>query len=254
MAIDLQNPTNIATGWGRPPDFSAPNIGGMVGDILKTRLLREEQQQKQIADAIKNIQSQREEAAYVDAAQRAGLLPEGDTGYGGKYGSELARQIQAKRVADSLIARRAQLEAATGRGRGGGGGSAEPQTYWDEQGREWRPGPGGRWIPMKSPNAQTPGGTPKLSPTEKGWAAPEIPGVSVDIHAPDEPGTTLQPDVPPAPDAAPTAPPSDQVGGHAADYGVKATYMKAPDGTVSPVDPNLVEYYKSKGAVIVQGP
>jgi|ERR1041385_7834665 hypothetical protein len=34
-------------------------------------------------------------------------------------------------------------------------------------------------------------------------------------------------------------------------YGVQAVKMQAPDGTVSDVDPNLVEHYKSLGAVVI---
>lgn len=50
------------------------------------------------------------------------------------------------------------------------------------------------------------------------------------------------PDVPPISPQQPTTAPG---------YGNKAVMMKAPDGTVSPVDPDLVDYYKKKGAVVV---
>jgi hypothetical protein len=94
MAIDLQNSQNISTGWGRPPDFSAPSIGSLVSGILENRYRNQKLQQESIADAIKQYQSQRESSAYIEAAQKAGLLPEGD--YGGlglKGGSDIARLI-----------------------------------------------------------------------------------------------------------------------------------------------------------------
>ena len=142
--------------------------------------------QKNIADTIKNVQAQRQSQAYLEAMQKAGILPEGDYGALGAEGaSDLAKQILAKKVADARTEHLTEMEARLsagggGRGRGGGGGTSEPETRWDAQGREWRPGPGGRWIPVK-PAPGTKADVPKLSPTEKGWAAPEIPGLSVNI-------------------------------------------------------------------------
>ena len=60
MAIDLQNKENITTGWAPPPQFHAPEIGSLVGAILRDRLGRQELTQKSIADAIKQYQEQRQ--------------------------------------------------------------------------------------------------------------------------------------------------------------------------------------------------
>ena len=100
MPIDLSNPTNISSGWGKPPDFSAPNIGGLVGDILQNRRLQQAQQQKEIADAIKQYQQGRGGAAFIKAAQSANLLPQGDLGDLGSQGPESAAAL-AKLIHDS---------------------------------------------------------------------------------------------------------------------------------------------------------
>jgi hypothetical protein len=57
----------------------------------------------------------------------------------------------------------------------------------------------------------------------------------------------------PSPTATTPAPQAD-VGADktlAPGYGVKGVRMQAPDGTISTVDPDKVEYYKGKGAVVI---
>jgi hypothetical protein len=211
MAIDLQNPQNIATGWGAAPKFDAPAIGSTLSAILENRRVQQALQQKQIADAVKAIQEQRQQDAYASALRDTGLSEGQDlSGVSSADQTRIAQLLQARTpdtqrdaLIQAQIAHLNRLPGGGGRGGGGGGGSAEPETRWDAQGREWRPGPGGRWIPVK-PLKPDPG--PKLSPTEKGWAAPEIPGVSVDTNAPDDPGRFLPPDTSPMP-GPPSVPP-----------------------------------------------
>ena len=125
MAGWLQNTENIGTGWKAPGDFQAPNIGTLVGEILRNKLLRDKMTQENIADTIKNVQAQRQSQAYLEAAQQAGILPEGDLGpLGVKGASLLAQEILRKKEADARAAHLAALTAHVGggRGRGGGGG------------------------------------------------------------------------------------------------------------------------------------
>jgi hypothetical protein len=70
----------------------------------------------------------------------------------------------------------ARLSAGGGRrggSRGGGGAAVDtaagPETTWDDQGREWRRGPSGRWIPVK------PTGGDDTAPKGKVWI-PELGG------------------------------------------------------------------------------
>ena len=130
MAIDLQNRENIQTGWPGPQKFDAPSIGSLVSGILENRYRNQKLQQDTIANAIKEFQQQRESSAYIEAAQKAGLLPEGD--YGGlglKGGSDIARLIAHQNEASAREAyMKPYYEALTeragrpsGGGRGGGG-------------------------------------------------------------------------------------------------------------------------------------
>lgn len=134
----------MIAGWGGPPQYHAPEIGGLVSGILRNRLEQQKFQQDNIADAIKQYQQQRQEQAYTEALQKAGLLPEGD--YGGiglKGGASLADLLRRQKAEQALEEHRAGMlglaQQRLGRG-GGGGGEApdEPETYTDDKGREWR--------------------------------------------------------------------------------------------------------------------
>jgi hypothetical protein len=229
----------LVAGWGGPPDLrAAPGVASIANAIAEERMLRQFHTEKTIADAIKEAQAQQESRAYTEALQKAGLLPEGD--YGGlgiQGGHSLADMIQKQKAQQALEAHRAgllgiaQQRVSRSGGGGGGGGTSEPETRWDAQGREWRQGPGGRWIPMSRTPGEKTAKESQPTRTERGWAAPEIPGVSVNINAPDEPAETLQPNIPPAPDhpaaTGPTPPPADQ--NVATGYGTDATSMSADD-------------------------
>ncbi len=122
----------IVAGWGGPPQLHAPEIGGLVGKILENRRSQQEFTQKNIADAIKQYQQQRESSAYTEALQKAGLLPEGD--YGGlgiKGGESLADMIMRQKAEQALEAHRAGLLGVAQQrvGRGGGGGGEDDQDY-----------------------------------------------------------------------------------------------------------------------------
>jgi hypothetical protein len=158
------NALPITAGWGGPPQLSAPSIGGLVGDILRDRLAREKMTQENIAEAIKNIREERQSNAYLDQMKAAGLIPE-DYAAGGLGGAKLGTTLAAAIRQQKEDALRAQYHAArlSGRGRGGGGGGGAggggaagggegdetldiPETYTDEQGREWRRTTTGGWT------------------------------------------------------------------------------------------------------------
>jgi hypothetical protein len=142
MAIDLQNPTNIGTGWGRPPDFSAPSIGSLVAGVLENRYRQQKLQQDSIAEAIKEYQSQRSDKAYIQAAQNAGVLPQGDySGMSAKAASDLAQRIQdmtPDTEMDNLHKAMAAYYNAGADAGGRGGSRGTP--------RVWRQLPNGEWT------------------------------------------------------------------------------------------------------------
>jgi hypothetical protein len=86
----------INAGWGPAPKLDAPNISYLVSSILNDRREREQQTQKNIADAIKNIQAQRQSGAYGQALQNAGIVPQGVdvSGLSTPQSTELAKLIQ----------------------------------------------------------------------------------------------------------------------------------------------------------------
>jgi hypothetical protein len=145
------------------PKLDAPSIGPLVASILANRLARDKMTQESIADTIKNVRDERQSGEYLDAMKAAGLIPQdydaGGLG-GAKLGTGLAQMIQHQQEFQAREEHRRAMEARIGgRGRGGSGGgggggsgSGYPETTWDDQGREWRPGPGGRWIPVTSPH------------------------------------------------------------------------------------------------------
>lgn len=115
---------NIAQGWGGPPQLHAPDISGLVHSILQNRLAQQEFQQKTIADAIKQGQDERSRQAFLQAAQNAGVLPQGDySGMDTKSAAALAQLIQAQTpdtAADAL--KKAQAAYYLGQGRQPRGG------------------------------------------------------------------------------------------------------------------------------------
>lgn len=293
MPINLQGSGNIAEGWGGPPQLSAPNIGNLVGEILRNKLLRDKMMQENIADTIKNIQQQRESAAYTEALQKAGLLPEGD--YGGlgiKGGESLADMIQRQKAEQALETHRSAMEARIGRGRGGGGGgggggegSAEPQTVWKD-GIEWRPGPGGRWIPMKSAGGTKAGEKPTdvakavkeelgLQETmvehDKRIAAeraanikalkPDVPYSQSDVYNTTKNRLKQLQEIPGMPstapaetgDALPTSKviPSDKAGGQAEGYGVRPSAAILARAQQALDDPEATEEEKAQARKIL---
>jgi hypothetical protein len=144
----------IVAGWGGPPQLHAAPIGDLVSSILKNRQYQQEYTHRNIADAIKQFQAQRESRAYIEAAQKAGLLPEGDySGLGLKGGESLADLINKQAAEKSLAAYREALGGEAGAhgnlyqtqadyinkygttpGRGGGDVPEEPETWRDPQG------------------------------------------------------------------------------------------------------------------------
>jgi hypothetical protein len=67
----------------------------MVRAILQNRQFQQAQTQESIANTIKQLQGQRSDAAYIQAAQNAGVLPQGDySGMTAAQASNLAQRIQ----------------------------------------------------------------------------------------------------------------------------------------------------------------
>jgi hypothetical protein len=250
----------ITAGWGGPPQLSAPSIGGLVGEILRDRLAREKMTQENIAEAIKNIREERQSNAYIEAAKAAGLIPQdyaaGGAG-GAKYGTALAKMIQDKKEADALAAWRGRLGAGRGRGggvsRGVGGGTEVPEDFYGLSVAPGRQAAGGPEIIEKDGikyevkrtsrgvrYERVPYQRPPPGPTreERANVAPTIPGQTVYPDEEATPGSTPIPTVGADKNLAPG-------------YGVTAVRMQAPNGTISMVDPDNVEYYKSKGAVVI---
>jgi hypothetical protein len=128
----------MVEGWGRPPDLSAPNIGTLVGEILRNKLARDKMTGESISGAIKNVMASRQSDAYLDAARAAGVLGEGDTSelggiYGAKYGQTLADQIKDMNAEKSSAA----YKDALAKHLTSGSGAADdeyPQTQYDEYG------------------------------------------------------------------------------------------------------------------------
>lgn len=148
----------IVSGWGAAPELRAPEIGSLVTGILRNRLGQQELQQQTVADAIKNIQQQRADEAFVQAAQYNKLLPPGDySGLSAKGAGTLAELIQQQTPDTVLDALNRAKAGWYNRGARGGGGldQPQPQTYTDPQGVTWRVGAGGRWVPMPKYAQQT---------------------------------------------------------------------------------------------------
>ncbi len=127
----------IVAGWGGPPQLHAPEIGGLVGSILRNKLGQQELQQKNIADAIKEYQSQKSDAAYIQAAQNAGVLPQGDySGMSAKEASDLAQRIQASHQTsqEKYVDELTKILKKTGSLPGRAGGAASTKVWSDELG------------------------------------------------------------------------------------------------------------------------
>jgi hypothetical protein len=151
MAITLQGSGPIVEGWGPPPQLHAPEIGSLVGAILRNRLGQQELTQKSIGDTIKQLQQQRESAAYTYALQKAGLLPEGD--YGGlgiKGGESLADMIQRQQAEKAMEAHRASLleiaQQRVGQGGGGRGRVVRPSCAAGRVGHSFAAAFASRWA------------------------------------------------------------------------------------------------------------
>jgi hypothetical protein len=86
---------NISTGWPGPQQLSAPNIGTTLAAILENKRRQQEDTQKALSDAIKNIQTQRQTSAYTEALRNAGLTSGQDiSGLSQQQATGLAQLIQ----------------------------------------------------------------------------------------------------------------------------------------------------------------
>lgn len=86
---------NISSGWGPEPKLEAPNIGATLSAILTNRRVQQQQTQEALTAAIKAQQDRNSSAAYIQAAQNAGVLPQGDySGMTAAEASNLAQRIQ----------------------------------------------------------------------------------------------------------------------------------------------------------------
>lgn len=138
--------------WGGPPQFSAAPIAGLVA-------LRQQQQQhvqNQLLNAIQQYQRDRVANALLEAAPGYGLPDTaavqgtgeaGLRGYGGL--AALVRQQQAEEARSSMYGAhedlyRARINALQN---APAGYPSQPETFTDDQGRQWRKGRYG-WVPL----------------------------------------------------------------------------------------------------------
>jgi hypothetical protein len=95
MAFLEQDAKPLVAGWGPPQQLHAPDIGSTLGAILRNRIAQQQQTQDALTAAIKAQQDRNSSAAYIQAAQNAGVLPQGDySGMSEKAASDLAQRIQ----------------------------------------------------------------------------------------------------------------------------------------------------------------
>jgi hypothetical protein len=95
MAFLEQDAKPLTAGWGPPQQLHAPDIGSTLAAILNNRRLQQQQTQEALTAAIKAQQDRNSSAAYIQAAQNAGVLPQGDySGMSEKAASDLAQRIQ----------------------------------------------------------------------------------------------------------------------------------------------------------------
>ncbi len=228
----------IQAGWGSPPQLQAPNIGGLVGEILQNRRWQQANTQKSIADAIKEYQQQRESSAYTEALQKAKLLPEGDYGgVGVEGGGGLAALIARQKAEQDKETHRQAMEARIGGGRGGrgGGGGGDTDTGGPEiiehngiQYQVIRTRNGVRYqrVPYQRPSTPSREERENIAPTmEEQTVYPDE-----ESAPPSDTGSTIQPKT--GGDAVNTNPPA--VTGIAPSYEEAAPGQayRAPDGTV----------------------
>ena len=84
----------INAGWGPAPQLHAPDISGMVRAIQQQRQFEQTNTQKNVADAIKQMQQQQQSSAYGQALQNAGVVPQG-VDVSGMSSADLARLSQS---------------------------------------------------------------------------------------------------------------------------------------------------------------
>jgi hypothetical protein len=274
------------TGWGSPPDLRAAPIGDIADVIRKQRQYEQENVYRGISDLAAAIkQRQRDEMANkLMATAPAYGLPESPFVGGGEaglkqYGTlvDAIREQQKQDLAERVGAAHAGAYERQGRGgtRGGAprymvdGVEVTGAKYLEEQRRrkaeleKQRAAQGYeaqlekqinaaaivKAGPPTPPRAADPFWGRKPASNEE-WNQYKKEKADYEQAQRDlVKATTLlkKPQYISGEDTGGAGGASDLAPG----YGVKGVKMRAPDGTISTVDPDKVEYYKSKGAVIV---
>jgi hypothetical protein len=271
----LSNDESIQGKWGPAPKLDAAPIGGVLEAILKNRQFQQLNTQKNIADTIKAIQQQRQGNAYTEALRNAGLTQGQDiSGLSDPDATRLATLIQAQTPDTTMDAYHKALTAEA-QARADALNDPDEGTYTTDpseqrrQDAEKRREEDARMKAIKAtlkasslPDDAVPSVVNPKDPTtypkpgtysfSAGGKRTDIPQGQVnDFNAAKRVYDALNKERAAIPERPPAERGSGAGSNLAPGYGVKTVKMKAPDGTVSDVDPNLVTYYKNKGAVVV---
>ncbi len=91
------NPEGGLAGWGAPPALHGGDVSSLANAIALMRQHQTENTVKSIADAIKTYSGHKEDDAYLQALQNAGLIQSGE-GMSAEGGTNLAKLIETQKL------------------------------------------------------------------------------------------------------------------------------------------------------------